>query len=168
MKQLEEQRVCVKFCFKLWKTFVNCWSKLTRRNAWVICNATIGLSVSKRVEHQWVKISGLDDLPHQQTTVMSRVCEVIRGNRRLRVREVAEDMGISVESYHAILTRKHQMHCLSAKFIRLLTDGQNENWVSINQYMLANADIDIIFLENRLGSNWLVSIPHMENHFERT
>jgi hypothetical protein len=38
------------------------------------------------------------------------------------------DMGISVGFYHAILTRKLQMHRLSAKFVpRLLTDGQNEN-----------------------------------------
>ena len=49
--------------------FVNCWSELMGRNAWVIHNAT---SVSKRVEHQSVKTPGLDDHLHQQTTTISR------------------------------------------------------------------------------------------------
>ena len=37
---------------------------------------------------------------------VKRVREVIHGNRRLKVREVAEEVGISVGSCHAILTRK--------------------------------------------------------------
>jgi hypothetical protein len=93
------------------------------------------------------------------------VREVIGGNRRLTVREVAEEMGISVGSCHAILTRKPQMHCASAKFVPV---GQNENWVSISQNMLANADADENFMKNRLGSSRFFFIPHIENHFERT
>ena len=54
------------------------------------------------------------------------VREVIRGNRRLAVREIAEEVGISVVSCHAILTGKLQMHCI--KLVPcLLTDGQKEN-----------------------------------------
>ena len=56
---------------RLWK-HLNCWSKLMGRNAWVVSNATSGLSNSKRVEHQSVKTPGLDDLPYQETTAMSR------------------------------------------------------------------------------------------------
>ena len=100
---------------------------------------------------------------------VERVREVICGNRRLTVREVAEDMGISVGSCHAVLTRKHQMHRLSAKFVPcLLTDRQQENRVSIFQDMLANADTDENLLKNRLCSNRLFSNPNIENNFERT
>ena len=93
---------------------------------------------------------------------------MIRGNR-LTVREVAEEVGISVGSCHVILTRKLQMHHLGAKFVpHLLTDGQKENQVSISQDMLANADADENFLQNRLGSSRLFLIPHIGKHFEVT
>jgi hypothetical protein len=73
-------------------------------------------------------------------------------------------MGINVGYCHAILTGKLQMHRVSAKFVlHLLIDGHKENRASISQDMLANADADNNFLKNRL-----FSIPHIENHFERT
>jgi hypothetical protein len=85
---------------------------------------------------------------------------VICGNHCLTVRGVAEEIDISVGSCHAILTKKLQMHCVSAKFVpRLLTDGQNENRVSISQDMLANADTDENFLKNRLSSSRLFLFP---------
>jgi len=66
---------------------------------------------------------------------------VIRGNRRLTVREVADEVGISVGSCHEILTEKFQMRRVSAKFVpRLLTDDQEENRVEISQELLANAN----------------------------
>jgi len=49
---------------------------------------------------------------------------VIRGNR-LTVREVADEVGISIVSYHQIFTEKLQMRRVSAQFVpRLLTDDQ--------------------------------------------
>jgi hypothetical protein len=56
---------------RLWK-HLNHWSKFTGRNVWVVRNTKSGLRVSKRVEHQSVRTRGLDDLPHQQMTAMSR------------------------------------------------------------------------------------------------
>jgi len=47
---------------------------------------------------------GLDDLPDHQTTTMSRVRAVIRGNRRLTDREIADEVGNSIGSCHQILT----------------------------------------------------------------
>ena len=59
---------------------------------------------------------------------VERVRKVIRGNRRSTVRELAEEMGISVGCYHAILTGKLQEHRIGAKFVPcLLTDWQKEN-----------------------------------------
>jgi len=63
-----------------------------------------------------VKIPGLDD--H-----VERVRAVIRGNRPLTVREVADEVAISIGSCHQIFTEKLQMSRVSTKFVpRLLTD----------------------------------------------
>jgi len=66
---------------------------------------------------------------------------VIRENRRLTVREVADEAGISIGSCHQIFTQKRQMRRVSAKFVpRLLTDDQKENRVEISQELLASAN----------------------------
>jgi len=55
---------------------------------------------------------------------------VIRGNHCLTVREVADEVGISIGSCHQIFTEKLQMRRVSAKFMpRSLTDDQKENHV---------------------------------------
>ena len=80
---------------------------------------------------------------------VERVRAVIRGNRRLTVREVADDVGISIESCHQIFTDKLQMRRDSAKFVpRFLTDDQKENRVEISQELLANANGNENFLKN--------------------
>ena len=80
---------------------------------------------------------------------VERVRAVIRGNRRLTVREVANEVGISIGSCHQILTEKLQMRRVSAKFVpRLLTDDQKENRVEISQELLANANGNENFLKN--------------------
>jgi len=78
-----------------------------------------------------------------------RVRAVIRGNRRLTVRDVADEVGISIGSCHKIFTEKFQMRRVSAKFVpRLLTDDQKENRVEISQELLANANGNENFLKN--------------------
>jgi hypothetical protein len=48
---------------------------------------------------------------------------VIRENRRLNVREVSEEVGITKSLCHTILTEKLKMHRVAAKFVPfLLTD----------------------------------------------
>jgi len=80
---------------------------------------------------------------------VKRVRAVIHGNRCLTVREVAEEVGISIGSCHQIFTEKFQMHRISAKFMPcLLTDNQKENCVEISQKLLANANGNEKFLKN--------------------
>ena len=56
---------------------------------------------------------------------------VIRQNRRLTVREVAEEVGLCKSSCHLILTDNLKMRHVAAKFVlRLLTDAQIENLVT--------------------------------------
>jgi len=66
---------------------------------------------------------------------------VIRGNRRLTVREFADEVGISIGSCHQIFTEKLQMRRVRAKFVpRLLTDDQKENQAENSQQLLANTN----------------------------
>jgi len=79
---------------------------------------------------------------------VEKVRAVIRGNRRLTVREGVDEVGISTGSCHQILTEKLWMRRVSAKFVpHLLTDNQKENRVEISQELLANAIINENFLQ---------------------
>jgi hypothetical protein len=88
---------------------------------------------------------------------------VIRGNRRLTVREVADEVGISIASalhQHSILPSnfysKLRVSRVSVKFIqRLLTDDQKENRVEISQELLANANGNETLLKNIITGLWV-------------
>ena len=78
-----------------------------------------------------------------------RIRAVIHGNRRLTVREVADEAGISIGSCHQIFTEKIQMGRVSAKFLtRLLTGDQKKNRVEVSQEPLANANGNDNFFKN--------------------
>jgi len=80
---------------------------------------------------------------------VERVRDVIPGNRRLTVREVADEVDISIGSCHQIFTEKLQMRGVGAKFVpRLLTNDQKENRVEISQELLINANGNENFLKN--------------------
>jgi len=80
---------------------------------------------------------------------VERVRAVIRGNRRLTVREVADEVGISIGSCHQIFNEKLQMRRVSAKFAPcLLTDDQKQNRVEISQEMFANINGNENLLKN--------------------
>ena len=80
---------------------------------------------------------------------VERVRAVIRENRRLTVREVADEVSINIGSCHQIFTEKLQMRRVSAKFLpRLSTDDHKENRVEISQELLPNANGNNIFLKN--------------------
>ena len=70
-------------------------------------------------------------------------------NRRLTVREVAEEVSISKTVCLEILTENLGIHRIAAKFVpRLLTDDQKQNRVDVNQELLDRANGDDIFLKN--------------------
>jgi hypothetical protein len=80
---------------------------------------------------------------------VQRVHAVIRGNRGLTVREVADEVGISIESCHQLLIEKLQMCPINAEFVQhLLFDNQKYYRVEISQEKLANANGNENFLKN--------------------
>ena len=95
MKDLEEQRVCVKSCFKLGKTFTETFQMLrqaygedclsrSQRHEWYQRFKSGRTSVEDDPKSGWPSTSMDDD--H-----VEKVLAVIRQNRRLTVREVAEE-----------------------------------------------------------------------------
>lgn len=152
MKHLMEQRACVKFCFKIGKTFTETWTLLKQ--------AYEEDCMSRSQCHEWFKRfqSGRTSIeensrsgrPSTSTNDenIDAVRSVIRTNRRLTVREVAQDVGISIGSCHEVLTEKLGMHRVSAKFVpRLLTEDQKENRVNICQELLERATNDENFMK---------------------
>ena len=153
MKEREEQRVCVKFCFNLDKTFKETFRMLQQAYGDDCLSRTQCYDWYRRFESGRTSI---EDYPKSGRPVTStnddqieNVRAVIRGNRRLTVREVSEEVGISKSSCHSILTAKLLMHRVAAKFVpRLLSDEQRQNRSLISQELLQRAENDQEFLKN--------------------
>lgn len=81
--------------------------------------------------------------------IASTVGALVRTDRRLTVRELAEEIGISIGSCHSILTETLGMRRVSAKFVpRLLTDEQQENRVQVAADLFDNATKNPGFMNN--------------------
>jgi len=102
MCESTEQHICIKFCFKIGKTATETYQLLHQAY-------NIRLSTSRNEE------------------MIAKVKTIVRNNRRLTVREIVDDCGISVGSCDAILTDNLHMKRVCTQFVlHLLTDDQHE------------------------------------------
>jgi len=143
----------VKFCWKLGKNFTETFQLLNQKYGEDCMTRTQCCEWFKRFKEGRISV-GNDPRPGRSSTSINddhvkRVSAVIRGNRRLTVREVADEVGISIGFSHQIFTEKIEMRRVSAKFVpRFLTDDQKENRVEIIQEMLTSANGNENFLKN--------------------
>ena len=78
--------------------------------------------------------------------VIEKVCQIVMEDCRLTLRKIVEEVEISRESVHSILTEDSFMRRVSAKFIRkLLTEQQKELHVEIAQGLLDCANNGLEF-----------------------
>ena len=125
MKNLEEQHVCVKFCFKLGKTSTETWKMLqqafrdecisrTQCFEWYIHFKTGRTSIDE--DPRSGRPSTSTDDVH-----IDAVRHLILQNRRLTIREIAEDVGHQLwimpsncdrKTQHATLRRKIRALCV--------------------------------------------------------
>ena len=78
---------------------------------------------------------------------MNEVRTLVMQDRRVTVRELAEEVGISTGSVHSILTDDLAMQRVSAKFVpKLLTMEQRQLHLEDVQDMLDSANSDPEFL----------------------
>jgi len=74
---------------------------------------------------------------------------IVRNKRRVTVREIADDCGISVGSCDAILTDDLHMKCARVKSVpNLLTDDQREQRQTIARDLFERSCEDVHFLKN--------------------
>jgi len=162
MKDLEEQRVCVKFCLKLGKTFTETFQMLqqaygedclshTQCYEWYQCFKSGRTSIKDDPKSRRLSSSTGND--H-----IEKVRSVIRENRRLTIRKVSVEVGICKSSCNTILT---------TKFVpRLLTEEQKQNHVSVSQELLDRSNTDENFLKNVITGNWV--FPNFKQNFTQT
>ena len=110
MKELEERRVCVKVCCKLGKNFTETFKLLNQAYGEDCMSRTQCYEWFKRFKEGTMSVGEYSRPGRPSTSTndghVERLRAVIRGNRRLTVREVADEVGISIESCHQILTEK--------------------------------------------------------------
>ena len=117
-------------------------------------------TLSKKNVYKWYKLfqEGRENVedeprpgrPSTSTTDenVEAVKEIVLKNRRITIREVAEDVGISVGSCHDILSDVLGMRRVSAKFIsKLLNFDQKNRRMTITQEMLNEVNEDPDFLK---------------------
>jgi hypothetical protein len=151
MDVLKEQRVCIKFCQKLGKTATETYEMLQQ------AFGETALSRSKTSE--WYSRfkndrTSIDDDPHtgrpstaRTNETVDRVNAVLRGNRRLMIREIADKFNLTFGTCQAILTQDLGMRRVSAKLVpRFLTQDQTEHRATTCRELLQRAENDTTFL----------------------
>ena len=151
MNNLKEQRFAVKFCVKLGKFTTETFAMLNLAYGDVAMKRATCFRWHKRFKNGRLSVeddkrsgrpSTSTDDPH-----IDEINTLVRANRRLTVRELAEECGISVGSRHHILTEGLKMHRVAAKFVpRLMTSDQQAHRVQVCQDLLDHSENDKEFL----------------------
>jgi len=152
MEEKVQQRVCINFCFRLGKTGAETYEML---------QAAFGEScLSQSKTFEWYSLfkngcrcfeddprPGRPSTSHTEETV-ARVREIIHADRRLTIREVAEDVGIAFGTCQKILTEDLQMRRVSAKFVPRLLMAEQDDRVSICTDLRERAQNDLNFMSS--------------------
>ncbi|XP_076333402.1 protein GVQW3-like [Tachypleus tridentatus] len=110
MNDLKEQRLAVKFCVKLGKSATKTFAMLNTAYGVVAMKRTACFKWHERFKDGRQSIED-DERPGRPSTSTDdqhtdKINTLVRANRRLTVRELAKDCGISVGSCYEILTKK--------------------------------------------------------------
>ena len=105
----------------------------------------------KRFKNDWLSVENDERSGRPATSTddphIDEINTLVRANRRLTVRELAEECGILVGFCHHILTKELKMHRVAAKFVpRLTTSDQQFHRVQVCQDLLDHSENDKEFL----------------------
>ena len=148
-----EQRVNVKFCVKLGKSATETYDMLKNVYGDECLSRTQVFEWFKRFKKGREEI-GDDQRPGRPSTSktdanIEKVGEIVRQNRRLSIRAVAELINIDKETVRQILHNNFNMKKVCSKMVpRLLTPEQKEIRMNICADILQNIENDPDFLEN--------------------
>ena len=147
-----EQRVCIKFCYRLGMTPTKAFEMLQT----AFGNDCMGRSqcfdwYSKFKAGQ----TSVSDKPRPGRPVTASkvenvelIHETVNKDRRQRVSDIASAVGVSVGTCHQVLTQTLEMRKTTAKFVpRLLTDDQMKHRVDICKKLLKRSRCENAFKE---------------------
>ena len=151
MTERVEQRYCIKFCQKLGDS----QSETIRKIQQVFGEDAMGVTQIKewfnrfksgRASAESDQRSGRPQTA-RSAAVVERVRNLVMADRRSTVREIAQEVGVSKDSPHAILRGDLNMHRVAAKFVpRLLSPEQKDLRFQVAQDLLDTANTDPQFL----------------------
>ncbi|GFS60207.1 protein GVQW3 [Trichonephila clavipes] len=124
-----DQRICIKFCFKLGKTGTETYEMMKTAFADEVMSRARVFEWLRRFKEGRQSVnsdprSGRPSTSRNEDKI-AQVKAVVRSDRRLTVREIAQEYHISVGSCDEILRKDLNMRRVSAKFVpRLLTEDQ--------------------------------------------
>ena len=137
-----DQRICIKFCVK---NEIKC-SKVCK----ILIKAYGESAMSKTRVYEWYKRfqDGREDVedderpgrPSTSTTdkTVEKVKEMVMNDRRITIREVADDVGISIGSCHEIFSNVLGMKRVAVKFVpKLLNFEQKQRRMEVAEESLA-------------------------------
>jgi len=172
MTERLEQRYGIKFCQKLGDTQVESIRKIqqafgydamsiTRIKEWYNRFKGGSTSVDSEPRHRRPSTSRNDN-------VINQVRTLLMPDRRITLRELADEVGVSIGSVHTILTADLGLRRVSAKFVlKLLTTEQKQLRVEVAQDMLDCAESDSNFMNTVItgDESWVYGYdPETKTH----
>jgi len=153
MCESTEQRICIKFCFKIGKTATETYQLLQQAYGEYAMGRTQVFDWFRRFKEGRTSVESDPRSGRPSTSrneeMFGKVKTIVRSNRRLTVREIADGCGISVGSCDAILTKDLHTKRVCAKFVPcLLTDDQREQRQTIARDMFGRSCEEVQFLKN--------------------
>ena len=148
-----EQCICIKFCFKIRKTATETYQLLRQAYGEDAMGRTQVFDWFRQFKEGRTSVESNSRSGRPSTSrneeMIAKVPTIVRNNRRLTVREIADDCGISAGSCDAILTDDLHMKRVCAKFVlRMLTDDQCEQCQKIASDLLEHSCEDEQFCKN--------------------
>ena len=151
MDPRKEQRVCIKFCVNLGKSATETLEMIQQGFG--------DQSLSRAQVFQWharfkTGRTSVDDdertgRPTSCTTpeTVARIQKIIRQDRRLTIRDIAEEVEVGYGTCQRVLTQELGMHRVAAKFVpRILTADQKQQRVYVCTELPQLASDDETFL----------------------
>ncbi|CAK1582761.1 unnamed protein product [Parnassius mnemosyne] len=158
-----DQSICIKFCMK---------NKIKCADAFRMLSVAYGEETMDQSNvYRWYNMfsEGREDLndeqrdgrPSTSTTDdnIDKVKKILLANRRITVREVAEDLHISIGSCHSIVSNDLGMSRVAAKVVpKLLNFDQKQIRVNIAQEMLDSVRDDSNVLQRAISDDesWIL------------
>jgi transposase len=124
MESVKDERISIKFSFKVGKTTAETHKMLPEAYGDDALSETTNYEWFRRFKNGRTSTndnerSGRSSTSRSEILIAKNICV----NRRLTVREAAEEIGIFIHSCHTILMEDLKMHRISANFLpKLLTD----------------------------------------------